>query len=165
MSCLKSENYYSDINNKCTNLELCLTFFIYIWLPLTIDLGYPDNSFGKEFTWNAEDPSLIPGLGKSPGEEIGYPLQCSWNSLVAQLVKNPYAMWKTWVRSLGWEHPLEKKALQYFGLENSMDCIVKVTQSCPTHCDCIVHGVSKSLSWLSEFYFHLLLINDTKNQN
>ena len=31
-----------------------------------------------------------------------------WTSLVAQLVKNPPAMWKTWVRSLGWEDPLEK---------------------------------------------------------
>ena len=42
--------------------------------------------------------------------------------------------------------PGKEKALQYFGLENSMDCIVKVTQSCLTHCDCIVHGVSKSLT-------------------
>ena len=55
-------------------------------------------------------------------------------SLVAQLVKNPPAMWGTWVQSLGWEDPLEKgKAthpLQYSGLENSMDCIVhEVTKS------------------------------------
>ena len=49
-----------------------------------------------------------------------------WASLVAQLVKNPPAIWETWVQSLGWEDPLEKgKAnLQYSGLENSMDCIV-----------------------------------------
>ena len=39
---------------------------------------------------------------------IGYPLQCSWASLVAQLVKNPPAMWETWVRSLGQEDPLEE---------------------------------------------------------
>jgi len=47
-------------------------------------------------------------------------------SLVAQLVKNPPAMWETWVRSLGWEDPLEKeKATRVFWpLENSMDCIV-----------------------------------------
>ena len=38
------------------------------------------------------DPSSIPGWGKSAGEEIGYPLQYSWASLVAQLVKNPPAM-------------------------------------------------------------------------
>ena len=53
-------------------------------------------------------PSSIPGLGRSPGEGIGYPLQYSWASLVAQLVKNPPAMWETWVQSLGWEGPLEK---------------------------------------------------------
>ena len=39
---------------------------------------------------------------------IGYPLQYSWASLVAQLGKNPPVMWETWVRSLGWEDPLEK---------------------------------------------------------
>ena len=52
--------------------------------------------------------SNIPGLRRSAGEEIGYPLQCSWVSLVAQLVKNPPAMWETWAQSLGWEDPLEK---------------------------------------------------------
>ena len=40
-----------------------------------------------------------------------YPLQCSWASLVAQLVKNPPAMWETWIQSLGWENPLEKGRL------------------------------------------------------
>ena len=43
-----------------------------------------------------------------PGEGIGYPLQYSWASLVAQMVKNLSAMWETWVQSLGWEDPLEK---------------------------------------------------------
>ena len=51
---------------------------------------------------------LIPGLGRSAGEGIVYPLQYSWASVVAQLVKNPPAMQETWVRSLGWEDPLEK---------------------------------------------------------
>ena len=51
------------------------------------------------------DCGSIPGLERSPGEEIGYPLQYSWGSLVAQLVKNPPAMWETWVWSLGWEDP------------------------------------------------------------
>ena len=45
---------------------------------------------------------------KSAGEGVGYPLQYPWASLVAQLVKNLPAMWETWVRSLGWEDPLEK---------------------------------------------------------
>ena len=52
---------------------------------------------------------MIPGLGRSAREGIGYPLQYSWASLVAQLVKNPPTMWETWVRSLGWEDPLEKR--------------------------------------------------------
>ena len=51
---------------------------------------------------------MIPGSGRSAGEGIGYPLQYSWSSLVAQLVKNPPAMWEAWVQSLGWEDPLEK---------------------------------------------------------
>ena len=68
----------------------------------------PDRSAGKEPTCNVGDPSSIPGLGRSAGEGIGYPLQCSWASLVAQLVKNLPAMRETWVRSLGWEDPLEK---------------------------------------------------------
>ena len=51
---------------------------------------------------------MIPGSGRSPGEGIGYPLQDSWVSLVAQLEKNPPAVWETWLRSLSWEDPLEK---------------------------------------------------------
>ena len=50
---------------------------------------------------------MIPESGRSPGEGIGYPLQYSWASLVAQMVKNPPAMWETKVQSLGWEDPLE----------------------------------------------------------
>ena len=46
--------------------------------------------------------------GRSPGEGIHYPLQYSWASLVAQMVKKLPAMWETWVLSLGWEEPLEK---------------------------------------------------------
>ena len=71
-------------------------------------MGFPDSSVGKESICNAEDPCLIPGSGRSPGEEIGYPLQYSWASLVAQMVKNLPAMQETWVQSLGWKDPLEK---------------------------------------------------------
>ena len=69
---------------------------------------FPDSSAGKEYACNAGDPGLIPGSGRSPGEGIGCPLQYSWVSLVAQLVKNPPAMRETWVQSLSWEDPLEK---------------------------------------------------------
>ena len=107
-----------------------------------VPMDFPNSSVGKESTCNAGDPGSIPGSGRSPGEGIGYPLQYSWASLVAQLVKNPLAMWETWVQSLGWEDsPGEVKGypLQYCGLENSMDCIM--------------HGVAKSLTWLSIFHF------------
>ena len=70
--------------------------------------GFPDSSVGKESACNVGNRSSIPGLERSAGEGIGYPHLYSWTSLVAQLVKNPPAMWETWVRSLGWEDPLEK---------------------------------------------------------
>ena len=59
--------------------------------------GFPDSSVGKEFACNAGDPGSIPGSGRSTEEGIGYPLQYSWASLVAQLVKNPLEMWETCV--------------------------------------------------------------------
>ena len=86
---------------------------------------------------------MIPGSGRSAGERIGYPLQYSWAFLVAQLVKNLPAVQETWVRSLSWEDSPEEGRgypLQYSGLENSMECIV--------------HGVSKSRTRLSNLRFH-----------
>ena len=87
-------------------------------------------------------PSLIPGSGRSPGEGIGYPLQYSWASLVAQLVKNLLCS----VGELGsiprlGRSPGEGKGypLQYSILENSMDCII--------------HGVAKSWTRQSDFHF------------
>ena len=59
---------------------------------------------------------MIPGLESSTGEGIGYPLQYSWASLMAQVVKNSPEMWETWVQSLAWEDPLKKEMenpLQY----------------------------------------------------
>ena len=40
-------------------------------------MGFPDGSDGKESACNAADSGLIPGLGRSPGEGNGYPVQCS----------------------------------------------------------------------------------------
>ena len=60
-------------------------------------MGFPDSPVDKESSCNAGDPSLIPESGRSTGEAIGYLLQYSWASLVAQLVKNPPAMQETWV--------------------------------------------------------------------
>ena len=68
----------------------------------------PGSSAGKESACKAGDPGLIPGLGRSSGEGIGYSLQYSWASLVAQMVKNLPEVQETWVQSLGWEDPLEE---------------------------------------------------------
>ena len=67
-------------------------------------VGFP----GQESDFNEGDLGSIPGLGSSPGEGIGYPLQYSWASLVDHTVKNLLAMRETWVQSLGWEDPLEE---------------------------------------------------------
>ena len=69
---------------------------------------------------------MIPGLGRSSGEGIGYPPKYSWAPLVAQLVKNPPAMWETWVQSLSWEDPLDKGKATHSSILAwrilSMDC-------------------------------------------
>ena len=70
--------------------------------------GFPHSSVGKKSACNAGDLGSIPGWGRSTRAGIGYPLQYSWSSLMAQLVKNPPVMWETWVRTLAWEDPLEK---------------------------------------------------------
>ena len=112
-------------------------------VPLLYD-SFPDSSVGKESTCNAEDPGSVPESGRSPGEGIGYLLQYSWVSLVAQLVKNLPAMQETWVRSLGWEDPLEKgKATHSSILAWRIPWTV-----------CIVHGVAESRTQMSDFHFH-----------
>ena len=84
------------VSDTTEQLSLSLSF------QLIID--FPSGSKGKESACNARDTgalSSIPGSGRSPGEGAGYPLQYSWTSFVAQLVKNPPVMWETGVRSLG----------------------------------------------------------------
>ena len=78
-------------------------------------MGFPHSAVGKESACNAGDPGLIPGLGTSPGEGIGYPLQYSWASLVVQMVKNLPANvelgdYTVWVKKL--ENDKTKRAGQ-----------------------------------------------------
>ena len=105
--------------------------------------GFPDSSVDKESPYNAGDHSSIPGSGRATGEGIGYPLQYSWASLVAQLVKKSACNMGDLglIPGLG-RFPEEGKSypLQYSGLENSKDCVVK--------------GVAKSWTRLSNFHFH-----------
>ena len=98
-------------------------------------MGFPDSSVGKESACNAGDPGSIPGLGRSSGEGIGYPLQYSWASLLAQLVKNPPTMRKTLVPSLGWEDPLGREKLPI-----------------PVFCPGEFHGVANNWTQLSDFH-------------
>ena len=114
-------------------------------LVFSLTMGFPGSSAGKESACNAGDPGSIPGLRRSPGEGIGHPLQYSWASLVAQLVKNLPVMQETWVQSLGGEDPLEKVMATYSSILawNTMDFIV--------------HGVTKSQTRLSDFHFSFSL--------
>ena len=112
------------------------------------------SSVDKESACNAGDPSSIPGLGRSAGEGTGYPLQYSWASLVAQLVKNlPSNVGDLGsIPGLG-RSPGEGKGypVQYSGLENSTDCIV--------------HGVAKSWTRLSNFHFLSPINISNKNKH
>ena len=90
------------LSNVCLN---CIKFFnltifeiFYFKVRIRRVYGYicfPDSSVGKESTCNSGDLGLIPGSGKSAREGIGYPLQYSGASLVAQMVKNLPALWET----------------------------------------------------------------------
>ena len=116
--------------------------------------GFSDSSVGKETTCNAGDPGSIPVSGRSAGEGIGYPLLHSWASLVVQLVKNQLAIQGELGSNPGLgRSPGEGKGypLQYSGLENLMDCIV--------------HGVAKSWTWLSDFHFHFIKERILKSLN
>ena len=98
----------------------------------------PGSSAGKEFTCNAGGPGLIPGPGSSPREGIGYTLQYSWASLVAQIVKNPPTMLETWVRYLGWEDPLEEGMATHSSIQDRGAW------------QATVHGITKSWTRLSD---------------
>ena len=106
--------------------------------------GFPGSSAGKESVCNAGDPGSIPGLGRSPEEKIGYPFQYSLASLVAQLIKILPAMQETCIRFLGEKVPLRRERLPtpVFWPGNSVDCIV--------------HGVPKNWTGLSDLHFHFM---------
>ena len=88
---------------------------------------------------------MIPGSGRSPGEGIGYPLQYSWASLMAQMVKNPPAMQETRVRSLGWEDPLEERMATHSSI---LPWRIPMDRGAWR---ATVHGVAKSQTRLSDY--------------
>ena len=106
-------------------------------------MGFLGSSAGKESACNAGGPGSIPGSGRSPGEGIGYPLQYSWASLVAQTVKNLPAMQETWVQSLGWKDPLEEGMATYSSI---LAWRIPIDRGAWW---AMVHGVAKSWTRLS----------------
>ena len=106
-------------------------------------MGFPHSSAGERICLQCRRPRFNPESGRSSGEGIGYPLQYSWTSLVAQLVKKLPAMWETWVQSLGWEDPLEKGKATHSSI---------LAWRIPW----TVHGVAKSWTWLSDFHVHCI---------
>ena len=92
------------------------TRFIIVTLFIIVPNCFPCGSAGKKSACNAGNLSSILELGRSPGEEIGHPLQYSWAYLVAQLIKNPPAMRETWVQSLGWEDHMKKRKAAHFSI-------------------------------------------------
>ena len=105
--------------------------------------GFPGSSAGKESTCNAGDPGSIPVSGRTTEEGIGYPLQYSWASLVAQLVKNLPAMRETWVQSLGWEDSLGEGTASH---SNILAWRIPMDRKAWR---ATVHGVTKSQTQLS----------------
>ena len=87
---------FQNYNGPVTIVHFYFSFPFFPFLP-----PYSIRSFAKESVCNTEDPGSIPGSGRSARERRGYPPLYSWASLVAQLVKNPLALWETWVQSLG----------------------------------------------------------------
>ena len=84
---------YNSLNDLCDNSQR---------------MGFPSSSVGKEITCNAGGPSSTPGSGRPIRERLDYPLQYSWGSLVAQLVKDLPAIQDALLQFLGWEDSLEK---------------------------------------------------------
>ena len=107
-------------------------------------LGFRDSSVGKESACKAGDPGLIPGLGRSPGEGIGYPLQDSWASLGSAGKESACSVGDLGsLPGLGRFHgEMKGYLLQLSGLENSMDCTVHgvaeldTTKGLPLHFGC-----------------------------
>ena len=110
---MKTQSFLSDSISDTHLLQTLLVFIqcIFVRFLLWALWDLPGGASTKEPTCHhgrCKRAGLIPALGRSPGEGIGYPLQYSWASLVAQMLKNLPAMWETWVWSLAWEDPLEE---------------------------------------------------------
>ena len=126
-------------------------FAIIIIIILSRNVGFSGNSAGKESACKAGDPSLIPWSGRSPGGGIDYALQCSWASLVAQLVRILLQCrrpgFDPWVGKFPWisEHPLEKGTAPHSSI-----LAWRIPQT-------VQSMVTKSWTRLSHFHFHSII--------
>ena len=139
-------NYSFEYIIYCFPWVFHRNYIIYYFTLSIVFHRLPCNSEGKDSACNTGDPGSVPGLGRSTGEGISYPLQYSGASLVAHLVNNLPAMRETWVQSLSWEDTLEKGTATH-------SCIM----AWRIQMDCIVHGVTKS--WIRLSYFHIMLFS------
>ena len=132
----EKNQHYLPVTFIISSLATSLGTFLH---PLLYTLPFsPGNSAGKESTCSAEDPSSIPRSERSPGEAIGYPLQYSWASLLAQMVKNLPTRWETWVRSLAWEDPWRR------GMATHSSILAQRIPMDRGAWQATVHGVAKS---------------------
>ena len=112
-------------------------------IPTLVFLGFPGGSDGKESACNGGDLGLILGSQRSPGGGHGNPLQFSWASLVAQMIKNPLGIQETWVWYLGWEDLLKEF------LANQSSILAWRVPMDRNAWQSTVHGVAKSRTWLN----------------
>ena len=104
ISCFPTDSHWKDFMWKLKKiLKLKVFFLIYV------HLGFPNSSVDNESACDAGDPSSIPGLGRSSGKGVGYSLQYSWASLVAQLVKNLSATGRPGFDPWAWKIPCRKR--------------------------------------------------------
>ena len=134
-----SASFAESVNSATVRQQYAMTV-----IRLIASMGFPGGSEGKESACNAGDSGSIPGPGGSGGEGIGHPLQCSWASLVTQLVKNPPAMRETWVQSLSWEDPLKE------GMAAHSSVLAWRIPMDRGPWWAIVHGIAKSRTALSD---------------
>ena len=123
----------------CATQQVLVGYLFYVQLCVYLNpqlLIYPcplllsGNSAYKESACNAGDPDSIPGSRRFPGEGIGYPLQYPWTSFVAHLVKNPPAMWETWLNPWVGKIPWRREKLptpvfwpgKFHGLHSPWGC-------------------------------------------
>ena len=125
-------------------------------------MAFPDSSVGKEYICNARDPGSIPGSGRSPGEGIGYPLQYSWVSLVAQLINRIHLQCRRpgfdpWVGKIPWRR--EKLLTPVFwpgelhGLYSPWGC----KESDMTEQLSLSLSICLKYFWIRCLYFHLCI--------